>query len=436
MFDKKLKKSSSNAINDSYTDAAPRAASLSGGYDGISGRNQKTPASISRKGIYRRRLSTYDIEEIWQKDRAKEKKRFLTVCIIAAVLFLLCSFIRYNAYYFDEKIVPVKYMKSWMLGIRLIIAKVTGTYSDSTAEALIESVGGSVIYAGAFARLKISLMSFVAGAGVSIAGAIFQTAYKNPMASPNIIGATAGVELGNIIVVMTYSAAAASQIVLRYKYCYGLTAVCVIGVLLLGRLASDKRDSYSVMEMVMIGSVVSQVLGIISMYFMYNMEDEDMLVFQQLTLGTYLETDNLNVAILMIVMAVSVIPVVIMRYRLNIIGLDVTETTSIGLDPKPMRTAAQVCGVLMVTAAMIHCGQVGMISMLVPYMVRKFIGSDFRYVCIYSGILGGTVLLVCRMLTSFVLIAEEPLPVTFIVNILLMPAFMVVLAKQQRRDDI
>lgn len=420
----KFKRSENNGINAVYADAAPSAADI--------------PAETmgrARRAIYRRKLSSYDIDAIWQQDRAKERKRFITVCAAVAVLFVLCSMVRYNAYYFDEKFVPVKYVKSWALGIRLLIAKITGNYSEDAAQALIDGVGGSIIYLGAFARLKISLMSFVAGAGVSIAGAIFQTAYKNPMASPNIIGATAGVQLGNVIVVMVYSTAAVSQIVLRYKFCYGFTALCVLGVLLLGRLASDKRDNYSVMEMVMMGSIVSQVLGVVSMYIMYNLEDEDMLVYQQLTLGTYMETDNMNVIILLVVMAVLVLPVLIMRYRMNIIGLDLTETTSAGIDPKPLRTIAQVCGVLMVTSAMIHCGQVGMISMLIPYIVRKFIGSDFRYVCVYSGLFGGAVLLVCRMLTSFVLIAEEPLPVTFIVNILLIPVFMVVLARQ-RRDDI
>lgn len=420
----KFRKTENNGINAAYADAAPGAADI--------------PAEASgraRRAVYRRTLSSHDIDEIWRQDRAKERKRLITVCAAIAVLFVLCSMVRYNAYYFDEKFVPVKYVKSWLLGIRLLIAKITGTYDEEAAQALIDSVGGSVMYLGAFARLKVSLMSFVAGAGVSIAGAIFQTAYKNPMASPNIIGATAGVQLGNVIIVMVYSAAAVGQIVLRYKFCYGLTAVCVIAVLIMGRLASDKRDNYSVMEMVMMGSIVSQALGVVSMYIMYDLEDEDMLVYQQLTLGTYLDTDNMNVIILLVVMAVSVLPVLIMRYRMNIIGLDLTETTSAGLDPKPLRTIAQVCGVLMVTSAMIHCGQVGMISMLIPYIVRKFIGSDFRHVCVYSGLFGGAVLLVCRMLTSFVLIAEEPLPVTFVVNILLMPVFMVVLARQ-RRDDI
>ena len=420
----KFKNSENNGINAVYADAAPGAADIPAEAGGR-----------ARRAVYRRKLSSYDIDAIWQQDRAKERKRFITVCTAIAVLFVLCSMVRYNAYYFDEKFVPVKYVKSWALGIRLLIAKITGNYSEDAAQALIDGVGGSIIYLGAFARLKISLMSFVAGAGVSIAGAIFQTAYKNPMASPDIIGATAGVQLGNVIVVMVYSTAAVSQIVLRYKFCYGFTALCVLGVLLLGRLASDKRDNYSVMEMVMMGSIVSQVLGVVSMYIMYNLEDEDMLVYQQLTLGTYMETDNMNVIILLVVMAVLVMPVLIMRYRMNIIGLDLTETTSAGLDPKPLRMIAQVCGVLMVTSAMIHCGKVGMISMLIPYIVRKFIGSDFRYVCIYSGLFGGAVLLVCRMLTSFVLIAEQPLPVTVVVNILLIPVFMVVLARQ-RSDDI
>lgn len=89
----------------------------------------------------------------------------------------------------------------------------------------------------------------------------------------------------------------------------------------------------------------------------------------------------------------------------------------------------------MVTCAMIHCGEMGMITMVVPYVVRHWIGSDFRKLCVYSLVIGGVLMMLCRLLTSFVMLAGEPLPVTFIVNMALMPAFMVIVAKQKGRDS-
>lgn len=376
-------------------------------------------------------LCKEELRQSWNTDRKKERKRFWITLGIVFALFLLCLCFRYHAYDYDDKFCPVEYARSYVLAIRLLFARIFDTPLWYQKDAVIAAVGGSVSYSGALAQLRLVLMTFVAGAAVSVSGAIFQTAYRNPMASPNIIGASAGVGLGNVVVVMLFSAACYDHILLRYEYCYGFTAICVVLVLILGRIAGSKRENYSIISMIMAGSVVSQIINVFTMYFMYNLEDEDLILYELISLGTYVDTSALSMAIFLAVMAISVLPVLLMRYRFNAIGMDKAETTSLGISTRGLRLVGQVCGAVMVTCATIHCGQVGMISMVIPYILRRVVGSDFRRLAVYSALIGGGLLMICRLGTSFFLIAGEPLPVSFLIQLVLMPVFMVILARQR-----
>ena len=365
----------------------------------------------------------------WAQKKRRERRRMGIAITATVAVFLFCMCWRYNAVYYDEKFVPLQYLKSLWLALRLLFADLFSLPLAAQADTLIEALD-NVIYYGAIARLKTTLMALVAGAALAVAGAIFQTTYRNPMASPNMLGATAGVKLGNVLVVMLYSGAAADYIYLRYEYCYGFTALCVGVVLLLGRLSGGRRE-YSVVEMVMAGSIVSQTLNVVTMYLMYNLEDEDLLVYQQLSMGTYLNMDTISLLLFFGMMAISLVPVFLTRYRLNALGLDPSEAAAAGVSTGPLRMMAQLCGVLMVTCAMIHCGEAGMLCTVVPCLVRQVVGGDFKKVCVYSALAGGIIMMLCRLLTSFLLIAGEAIPISFFINLALMPAFLVILARQK-----
>lgn len=375
-------------------------------------------------------LSKNQIRQIWLEDKKLERKHLAMAVAAALAVFLFCLCFRYNAYYFEDKFVPLSYFKSLFLAARLSFARLFGTEAADGADVLIDGIG-RVTYLGAIARLKLTLMSFVSGAGVALAGAVFQTAYKNPMASPNMLGATAGVSLGNVLVVMLYSAAAYENLMVRYRFCYGFTALCVGAILLLGKLAGDKKENYSVIEMVMVGSIISQVLRVFSMYIMYNLPDEDLLLYQEINMGINLDLDAVSLIIFFSVMLGSVLPVCLLSYRMNVMGMNRLETTALGVNAGPLRMTGQICGVLMMTCSMIHCGQVGMISMVIPYIVRRVTGADFRYVAVFSIFAGGILVMFCRLIASFVLIEGVELPITFIINLFLTPVFMVILARRR-----
>ncbi len=389
------------------------------------------------------KLEKAQLRRAWESDRKKARRKMLLAILLTGAIFLLCLGVKYEQFDLPGVFIPGRYYHSLLTRIGIALSGIVKGNYWHQREALIAAIG-VFDYGGALSRLQVTGMAVAAGAGLAVAGAVFQTIYKNPMASPNMLGATAGVQLGNIIMVMMYSINATSLIVMRYKLCYGLTAICVCGVIILGKLAGDRTGNPSVLKMVMAGSIISQGLGTIAMYYMYQLADEDLLAYQQISMGTYIDTKNISLILFFILMAGSLIPMLLLRYRFNVTGIDDGEARAAGVNPAPYRLAGQICGVIMVTAAMIHCGEAGMLSMVIPFIVRSAVGSDFRKVFSYSALAGASLMMICRTASTSIALRNSvgdilidanfqivTLPVSFIVNICLLPFFMIILAKQR-----
>lgn len=371
-------------------------------------------------------LDQQEIRQTLKKDQQKDRILFGFLITIVILLFLLSLCFKTSSPGF---IPPVETFTNLTTAFRLFISHLFHTSYSLNETKIIQSLPNYYISLTRFYRTIIFLLS---GMAVPLAGAIFQTIYKNPMASPNIIGATAGVQLGNVIMITIYGAAALYMPLTRYGYCYGITMVIVIGVFVLTRFTSGSSNRYSVLEMVMAGSVVSQVFQVITTYLMYLLEDEDLLTYQQMNLGTNIRTDITSMIIFLIAMAVSLIPTMLIRYRFNGAGLTREEALMQGIHDTRLKIMGQICGVIMVTAAMIHCGDVGMLSMAIPHLARYFVGADFKKVSLCSMLMGASLMLLCRMISSMIYINGSELPVSFMMSLIVMPIFMVVLARQRR----
>ena len=390
-------------------------------------------------------ISKAELHQNWMQEKRKKRKKILLLVALTAVVFWVCICFQDTAYLEpgEHAFLPGEYMKELFWRIVILFSGIFKGTLWHTRLDILENLSLGVV-----GNIKVTLMGFVAGAGLAVAGGIFQTVYKNPMASPNMLGATTGVQLGNVLMVAMYSSQAMALIGMRYRICYLLTAICVGVILLLGKLPGDRTGNPSVMKMVMAGSIINQGIGTVTMYLMYQLKDEDLLTYQQIGMGTYIDTDLISLLIFFTIMGVALLPMLFLRYQFNVTGIDDAEARVAGVNPSPYRMVGQICGVLMVTAAVIHCGQAGMLTMVIPYIVRNAIGSDFRRVFAYSAMFGGMLMMVCRTVTRCVALHNAAgdllldanwdvvrLPATFIVNICLLPFFLMILARQRRAFD-
>ena len=378
------------------------------------------------------RLTKDEVRCTWECDKKKDRRQIIIVIAAFVFVFLLCMCFRHLAYAYDDKFVPIYHLKVCFNEIKFFFASIFDPVTYATKNDVIASMGGTEYYGSFAGRLESTAMAAAAGAATAVAGAIFQAIYKNPMATPGMLGATAGVRIGNIMMITLYSTQALAMITRRYIYCYAATAICVIVVLILGRFAGDRRGNPSVMKMVMAGSIISQGLNVIIMYYMYELTDDDLVLYQNLTMGTDIQYDELSLIIFFGAMAISLIPMFLLRYKFNAVAMDYTEVTTSGVNQGPIRMVGQVCGVIAVTASMIHCGDTGMIGMMIPYAVRNYVGANTKKVLVISAAFGAMFLMICRLITSFFMIDGEEIPVAFIMNIFMTPFFMIMMTKQRR----
>ena len=81
--------------------------------------------------------------------------------------------------------------------------------------------------------------------------------------------------------------------------------------------------------------------------------------------------------------------------------------------------------------ALIHCGDMGILSMAIPCVCRMGRGADFRKVCLWSACLGGSILLFCRSVCSMIYVAGMAMPVNFAISLVVLPAFVLAISKQR-----
>lgn len=281
-------------------------------------------------------------------------------------------------------------------------------------------------------RFSISVLTAVCGAMLACSGMLYQNVFRNPIAAPTMLGVQSGVNIGLVVLVLVYGTAAVYADGPRYLLCYLCVALVVGLVFGAGRLIGGK-GSFNVVNMLIVGSIVSQLVGTAVTYVTNNLMDDDLfetyyLVQQQLQVDASL-TSWLAV---LAVFAVAAAPVVALRFGMNVLGFSDQEARFMGANATGMRVVALVSGSLMIAAATVYCGAVSMVSLMVPHIARLLFGSEFRKQLAGNMLLGAIVLLFCRDVTALVPFLSTGLPLGTVVSFVTMPFFVWILAVQQR----
>ena len=126
-------------------------------------------------------------------------------------------------------------------------------------------------------------------------------------------------------------------------------------------------------------------------------------------------------------MALGLVPLVLLRWRLNILSLSDDEARTSGINIKQTRMLFIVASTLVTASAVSMCGQVGWIGLLIPHASRMLVGSNNRYVVPLSLSLGASFMILIDTLSRSISIIE--LPLSILTAIIGAPAFISLLNK-------
>lgn len=364
---------------------------------------------------------------VYEAERVRVRRRTWLAAALLLVLFFLFLSLGSTSI---RLISPVQTVQNLWLGIRLTLAKYLKWEIYDQRLSLILSAPA---YLETMTRLQGGLLAVALGAVLAVSGTVFQCVFRNPIAGPSLLGVSSGINIGNLLLVMQFSTAAVTMTTLRFVYGYA----CGLGLLglifLVGWLST--RGKGNITDMLLTGCIVSRVVSmVVTNAQYYYMDETEYLVLQEMSLyGTGI--GNTRGAVFLIgALLVGLVPLLLLRSSLNLATFSDEEARCMGLNTSWLRVVALLCSTVLLIAAQIHCGDVGMLAMLVPHLCRYLFGCDTKRLITGSILLGAGIMLVCRFIIS--LFAFHPylsvVSISTLISIVAMPLMMVVMMKYRR----
>lgn len=353
-------------------------------------------------------------------------RKTMGILLLVVAVILLISL--HEDGYFPVIHSPKDVFEAIGLWFRLTFGKIFHTsdalnYYDLTAEV--------PWYGAVIERVRITVMTFLCGALMALSGSIFQTVFRNPMAAPTMLGVSSGVQVGVVILVLQYEFAATTMLLYKYIYCYIGAVAMLLLVLGAGKLTSG-RGKLNIFDMLLVGAILSQIVGAVMSYFTYGMDNDLALVFQQVSGAIEMDTSKEAFMFLGAVVIVSLIPMMLLRYSFNAVGFETDDTRSLGINAYAMKIVTMILGTIMIAAAMIHCGSAGMISMAAPFIARGLFGAEYRRQFWGNLLIGGTILVMCKDIVGMIPFFGSHIPLGTVVDFVVLPIFIVIVVSQRR----
>ncbi|MGI6205491.1 MAG: iron chelate uptake ABC transporter family permease subunit [Anaerovoracaceae bacterium] len=370
-----------------------------------------------------------------EKDRSSRARRLILIVSLIVFAAALCVSLCERTGT-PELISPAYVLHNLGLRIRLIIAGLFHLPLYAERKSLIAD---SPYYLETIARVRILVVTAICGAAMAICGSMFQMVFRNPIAAPMMLGVSSGVDLGLLILVLVYSVDAFAKTTQRYLVCYGLALAVLAVVVLLGNLMGGNRKSSA--DLLLAGSVVSQIISVVYTYLQFNMEEVDLQTLQMMSMYGFMVNTSYDFAgrsilILLAISAATLLPVFLMRFSFDVLSLPDEEARLLGVRPLIMRVIAILSSTVLMTAVILYCGAVGVLSLAVPHLCRYLFGPRFKNMLAGCALYGAGLLILCRSICSMIYIPNMgTLPIGPLAGVLSAPFLAAAIVQRRRGWD-
>jgi iron complex transport system permease protein len=320
-----------------------------------------------------------------------------------------------------------------VLALGLLVAFTVGRYPVTLAE-LIEvlvsrlmgrtaAVPPAVENVVLLVRGPRVVAAVLVGGALAVAGTAFQGLFRNPLVSPDILGASSGAALGAVLGIYFSLGVIGIEGLAFAGGLVAVAAVYVIGSLL------HSRDP--ILVLVLTGVVVGALLGSGVGLVKYLADPYNQLPAMTFwLLGSLAGTTVADLLPLIGPVAVGTIVLIALRWRLNVMSLPEDEARALGLATGPFRIAIVAAATLVTSASVATSGIIGWVGLVVPHLARALVGPDFPRLIPTAALLGGGYLLFIDTLARTAAPVEIPLGI--LTAVIGTPFFIWLLAGMQR----
>lgn len=272
-------------------------------------------------------------------------------------------------------------------------------------------------------RLPRAVMALAGGFGLGIAGFVYQTVFRNPLASPDIIGVSSGASVGAAFSILFVSSGAV-----------GTTACAFVGGLLavflsLGLAAA--APGHGKINLVLAGIAVHALAQTALMLLKLMADPEKELAsIEYWIMGSLAGVTQSRVLFPILVIFVCCAVIFALHRQTLLLSVDEDEAKLLGVPVGIMRFVLLTLATLTVAAVVSMTGLVSFVGLLAPHCARLLAGHNRRSSCLLSGLLGSFLLLAADTLAKTV--ASTELPVSIFTSLLGVPFLLYLILRQGR----
>lgn len=316
------------------------------------------------------------------KETTADKRAIKIMALLTSVLIILFVF----SFVLGRYDVPVKEVVRILLSNILPLKE---TWEENMKIAVLN------------VRLPRILLACLVGASLSMAGTAYQSVFKNPLASPDILGASSGACFGAALAILIGQSKA------------GITAFaficCLITVALVYLIGSKVRGN-PITGILLAGIMISSLFSSGTSYIKLVADPTNQLpAITYWLMGSLSGARMSDVKFVLIPMAIGAIPLIIMRWRINILTLGDEEANAIGINAKRTRLITIISATMLVAASVSISGMIGWVGLVIPHLGRKLVGNNCRYLIPTSMIFGAIFLLLVDNVSRNLLAVEIPI---------------------------
>ena len=313
---------------------------------------------------------------------AADRRARLWLMVLAAVLLalFLVSFVlgRYD--------VPL-----WQV-VRILLSKVLPLEATWTANMAVAVLN---------VRLPRILLACLVGCALSAAGTAYQSVFRNPMAAPDILGASSGACFGAALAILLGLGRGA---VTALAFAASLATVALVYVI------ARRIRGNQVVNLLLSGIMISSLFSAGTSYIKLVADPTNQLpAITYWLMGSLSGTRMQDVTFALLPMAAGLIPLLLLRWRVNLLTLDEEEARSMGVNTTALRLVVILCATVLTAASVSVSGMIGWVGLVIPHLSRKLVGNDCRRLLPAAMLLGAIFLLLVDNVSRNLLAVEIPI---------------------------
>lgn len=327
----------------------------------------------------------------------------------------------FNVFVIITLLLIVTVMISFVLGrYEITISDVISSFAAGIRKN--ESVDPAVQKVIINIRLPRIILACLVGGSLSVAGCSFQTIFHNPMASPDILGASQGACLGAAIgILLNFS----SSGVVVFAFIFSLSTIGL--VYLISMFAKDRN----LVSILLAGIVVGSLFSAATSYVKLVADSENQL--PQITywlMGSFSGTKLSDLVFSSIAILIGLVPLMLLRWRMNLLTCPDEEAATMGVNIKRLRLVVILCSTLLTATGVAFSGMIGWVGLAVPHFCRFLVGNNLKKLLPASMIVGATFLLIIDNISRNLLTTE--IPIGILTAFIGAPFFIVMLIRGER----